>query len=669
MIPAHDGRFPSGSSSQIPLSTKTTSNGPLKVLSDLYTLHVGKEVNAISFSLDSRRLAVALQDHTVRIWDLESRTQLVVLKGHKYWVTDVCFSPDSVRVASASSDKSIKVWNLADGACELTLQGHLLSVAAVAFSDEALHLASGSWDKTVRIWDIERGEQLLNFSGHTDWIHSVVWSPNSQRVASGSSDHSVRIWNTVAGVIEQVLVGHIQTVTSVCFSRNGQQLASGSLDRTIRVWNVTEGTLSARLQQDGEEDSIYSVCMTADADRIVVGCKDKTVKVWSLATSTQEATFLGHDDAVCGVAISHDGKTLVSCSHDKTVRAWQMPAARRTLVPPDSPAGSGQVKQYTVANSFRDMQDRLRDQEASNNRLRRQLLEAQNELDEKNRTMKFREASMNDQERQLLDFRNMIKDLAQEKEKLERSFVDMRRELSHMPQLPAGRTSMGGALPSGTGPSAALSVPLGPAGARDQRLSGSGSNQVVTEQDGSGNTPVYNVYHPAGTAQHPKVEQTAGRRPEGAQRRGAAKPMGFRKEARRQQGPRPPASPMRNERYDSPVHERHVPSPETEYRGYMQGASQQLHRQLPSRIMEGGSYAPPQQVRAGGPEGGYSGMPQSGVPATYGAPVYGGVPSGPQSGFGLNATPGGMIPGGAPSAPPYAPWAGPTAAQYGPGIL
>merc|ERR1719387_2573361 len=105
----------------------TATNGSL--FGELYMLHVGKEVNAVSLSLDSKRLAIASQDHTVRIWDLESRSQLATLRGHKYWVTNVAFSPDSFRVASASADKTLKIWNLVEGSCEHTLMGHLLSVA------------------------------------------------------------------------------------------------------------------------------------------------------------------------------------------------------------------------------------------------------------------------------------------------------------------------------------------------------------------------------------------------------------------------------------------------------------------------------------------------------------------------------------------------------------
>jgi len=464
---------------------------------------VGREINSVALSLDSRRLVCGIQDHTVQHWDVEKKCCLAVLKGHKYWVNCVAYSPDSIRVASASADKTVKVWNVHDNLCETTLHGHLLAIASVAFSDDATRLVSGSWDKTVRVWDVELGQCMLTLGGHTDWVHSVAWMPGGHHLASASSDHSVRVWDVIAGAVEQVLVGHLQTVTSIHYARDGVHLASGSLDRTVRVWNVREGCLAARLQHDGDEDSVHCVYFAPDSERIVVGCKDKSVRVWNFRTGEQEGRFSGHEDPVLGVCISPEGSRIFSCGHDKTVRIWRMPARLSQVLPapPCAPAGAAQVgahqaalahaaaaaraqatsqvssaevsslgypapvvATYTVASSFKDLQERLRTTEETNQRLRRTLAEAQAELEEKNLLLKGREFSLNDQERQLTNYRDMVNSLAVEKEKLERSFEQMRREMLQMPAAPAG---ISGSAASGSQVSGSVfpsNLPLGPAG-------------------------------------------------------------------------------------------------------------------------------------------------------------------------------------------------------------
>ncbi|CAJ1389268.1 unnamed protein product [Effrenium voratum] len=285
-------------------------------------LSLRREANSVALSGDGKRAAVGLQDHTLQIWDLDSRMLLHVLRGHKYWVTAVAFSRDGALLASGSADKSIKVWQPATASCKATLQGHLLSVSAVAFSADRRRLVSGSWDKKVCIWDVETASCIQTLHGHTDWVHSVAWSPGGHQVASASSDHSVRVWDVTAGAVDSVLVGHLQTVSSVCFAANGL-LASGSLDGTVRLWNLKEGVLVARLRQESDESSIHSVAFSADGELIVAGCGDKNVKVWNVG-GEQLLSLAGHEDIVQSVAVTADGRAL-SCSHDKTLRVWRLP--------------------------------------------------------------------------------------------------------------------------------------------------------------------------------------------------------------------------------------------------------------------------------------------------------------------------------------------------------
>lgn len=72
---------------------------------------------------------IALPPKVELDWDACIQT----LEGHANPVNSVAFSHDSKTLASASYDSTIKLWDVATGACTATLKGHTDSVTSLAF--------------------------------------------------------------------------------------------------------------------------------------------------------------------------------------------------------------------------------------------------------------------------------------------------------------------------------------------------------------------------------------------------------------------------------------------------------------------------------------------------------------------------------------------------------
>ncbi len=111
----------------------------------------GYPVVRVAVSRDGERIAAAMGDRTIRVWD-SAGGLLYILRGHSDLVRDVAFSPDGTRLASASYDKTIRIWQLGTERHRV-LRGHAATVDRIAWRSP-LELVSASQDGTLRVWDV-----------------------------------------------------------------------------------------------------------------------------------------------------------------------------------------------------------------------------------------------------------------------------------------------------------------------------------------------------------------------------------------------------------------------------------------------------------------------------------------------------------------------------------
>jgi F-box and WD-40 domain protein 1/11 len=110
------------------------------------------------------------RDHTLRVWDKSTGTELRQLTGHLASVN--ALEPiNSSRVASASGDSTIKIWDIETGECLRTLTGHQLGLACVRF--DGTYLYSGGLEGKIKVWDTESGECVNTLQGHSGMIRSI----------------------------------------------------------------------------------------------------------------------------------------------------------------------------------------------------------------------------------------------------------------------------------------------------------------------------------------------------------------------------------------------------------------------------------------------------------------------------------------------------------------
>jgi U3 small nucleolar RNA-associated protein 12 len=163
-------------------------------------LKVNDDVLSVEFSPDSRLLAVATLDNTVKVFFVDSLKLFLNLYGHKLPVLNMSISSDSKLIATCSADKNVRIWGLDFGDCHKALFGHQDSIMQISFiphpvnNDERHILFSASKDKTVKSWDGDKFQQVQRFRGHHGEIWAMTVGRTGDFIVTASHDKSIRIW-------------------------------------------------------------------------------------------------------------------------------------------------------------------------------------------------------------------------------------------------------------------------------------------------------------------------------------------------------------------------------------------------------------------------------------------------------------------------------------------
>src|SRR5262249_28429242 len=155
----------------------------------------GVRVVETRFSPDSRYLAAHYEwgERHIYVWDLSRREPILEVEQGRH-DTLPSFSPDSRLVALARPDHSIRGYELPSGATWKALPLGL-SARLVQFHPDGRLLAvvSGS---IVQLRDLTDGKELATFK-HPGGVRALAWRSDGRVFATGGdeSDHDIYLWD------------------------------------------------------------------------------------------------------------------------------------------------------------------------------------------------------------------------------------------------------------------------------------------------------------------------------------------------------------------------------------------------------------------------------------------------------------------------------------------
>jgi WD40 repeat protein len=337
------------------------------------------QVWGVAFSADSKRVAAASSDQTVRVWDMATGQEAFALKGQTSGVGEVAFSRDGTRLASLAEDGTAKVW-AASAPEAVSFDGPLGGFVGLALSADGKQLAGGGVAGTVhvldaltgrslldpkkhpapipiralsfhpggrylaagsgagaRVWELPEGREVLNFPGSRHAETRVAFSPDGTHLVT--ADDALRVWDTATW--QEVRRPSLPVfATSLAFSPDGTRLAVGTVvggslfaggppPETV-VYVLESGTFTVLHTLRGHRSLVEGVAFSPDGTRLATAA-GLVIEVWDLSTGQPSFPLKGHTAPATGVAFHPKGSRLVSAGRDGCVRLWDLLTGQEIL--------------------------------------------------------------------------------------------------------------------------------------------------------------------------------------------------------------------------------------------------------------------------------------------------------------------------------------------------
>ncbi len=216
------------------------------------------------------QLLAALDDSTIKIWDMEKDKAIRLLQGTELATTDIALS--TTYILSASKNGTIGVYDTETNSFVNLIEGHQYSINSLAIYEDDKVVSAGE-DYSIRIREIESGDEVLEIkNAHDDIITKVLVYKNF--LISASLDATIKIRDIESGKLLRVLDAHKAGVVSL--SIDEENLISASKDNTLKAWSLDDFTLLATMDRHKKE--LVDVMITDDY--IISISEDKTIKVW-----------------------------------------------------------------------------------------------------------------------------------------------------------------------------------------------------------------------------------------------------------------------------------------------------------------------------------------------------------------------------------------------------
>ncbi|HLY26780.1 MAG TPA: hypothetical protein VKQ72_10605, partial [Aggregatilineales bacterium] len=296
-------------------------------------------VLSLQISPDSKYLLGALDEGTVRLWDLKSAALIrtfsvassnpfakaVFSPDGKYVLASVDQTPDAkdgiAVLWDTNTGQQVHTFSAGKGDNDLLNEGPL-----AAFLPDGKHIVGSYTDEAV-LWETESGKLVQSFPSESAPILEAQISPDGNRILT--QGYPVVVWDVNTGNMLHNF-GRVPPDTLSVFSPMEKYILTRSIDMNsqnwaLHIWDAQTFTLVKTLGGDEDLDGFFSL----DDQYVVTSDLNSTYKVWNVRTGQKLHTFERYGLQINALVPSRPNLYILAASdgHTNTIlHLWDLQA-------------------------------------------------------------------------------------------------------------------------------------------------------------------------------------------------------------------------------------------------------------------------------------------------------------------------------------------------------
>jgi WD40 repeat protein len=245
-----------------------------------------------TMSPDGKLLCTANDTVTPLIWNIDERTVAMHTTASLGRIGELTFSPDSKQLAIGYSEGTVCVVDVSSVQEDTILEGHTAEVTALAFLPDSVGLVTGSSAGEVFLWDTRTGSRVMDLPAHANAISELAVAPDGSRIITAGSDNSISVWDTTTGEGGPLATSPTRIASLAYLADINRIVTSTANPGGIRIWDTKSSQVLLSLGNEGHgvsglhHDPGLNTLIVASSDGVL---RELRAAPWGMADSSVSA--------------------------------------------------------------------------------------------------------------------------------------------------------------------------------------------------------------------------------------------------------------------------------------------------------------------------------------------------------------------------------------------